>query len=1193
VNIHRALLASLLLVIILPAWSQELTLSSRGQALIFSVPLGANDRDWLAQKQVVSVAISSPDYPPLTIITEHQQLEGILTENLLALQRALNIQFRVVVYGSRSSAFEALKTHQVDLVDAATEPEAARYQVSLTAAYAYTRIALYSITGSLLDIDLREASAQISSTADGFIDQQTFQLFRNATVKNYLSPYEAIAAVLSGKAQAYLGDTVSTLYLLDQSFNNLLVTNTSVNAIETGIGFAYSPDNQRLASILNQQLTSHGRCQIINQVNWWVAALKCRDDKLISTLDPQEEALLERRQPLRIAVSEDLAPYALFDSQGQFGGSMSDILELVRLNSGLRFEVLRTRSIHQSLKLLDKGEADLGIISQTTSRDRKYLFTRPIINTPYAMITRSDAPERPYLAPGSTYSIALPESDALIEYVRGAFPSIALHLTDNVPDALKSVSNGDSDFTLLSANQARYYLSYKYEGQLKVADMLTRVYARVGLATRPENTALISLLQKSLQSIPPNEIAIISGRWRANAATDNLYWNGLSQRVYQILSALLVLLVFTGVWIVYQRKLIFKKAVIRKALQARLSLIQNIVDSIPHPVYVRDREGALLLFNTAYAHSFSAQTSSASSGEQLDALLVPSLLAQWRRDCARVAKTGQPYASDQRLAIAGRTLDIYHWMQPLREDGQQVFGVVCGWLDIGDRLGMLAELRQAKEAADRANTSKSIFLATMSHEIRTPMNAIIGMLELVLQRKDVEGKSAEQVQVAYDVALSLLELLGGILDISSIESGQTRLHLAPYTLRQVVDSVMQIFSLQAQRKGLTLEVTYDGLVDKQVQVDRLKIKQVLSNLVSNAIKFTEQGGITLHVRVPPSQTQGLAVSISVQDTGPGIDRREIPTLFIPFSRVTISRSSGAGIGLSIARSLARIMGGDLVLDTAFGEGTRMSFTLKVEPAIASKASLVTPAIAPSDTLCSQLSILIVEDHLPSLALLREQIELLGHLPTLAHDGLEALLLWERHDFDLIITDCNMPELDGLELTCEVRRLEHAQRRRPVTIIGTTASARAEDHEAALAAGMDACLLKPLRLSALTRHVPALTSPPPNVSQPLDLQVPLLSGLPEEKRRQLLRNLVLSNQHDLAALEHAVADSDHAAMARLSHRLKTSAQLMQSHTLLSLCEVLENSVERRTSPAILAAQCGAISLLVNKLNTALTSALEAP
>ncbi|MDC0687041.1 transporter substrate-binding domain-containing protein [Mitsuaria sp. RG] len=1191
-NTLRALLASLLLLAALPSLAQELALSSRGQALSFSAPVSEPDRAWLAQKQVVTVAISSPDYPPLTIITEHQQLEGILAENLLALQDALGIRFRVVVYDSRDSAFAALVARQVDLVDAATAPEAQRYKVAFTAPYAYTRIALYSPTGSLLDIDLRDASAEISSTADGFIDAQTFQLFRTATVKNYPTPYEAIAAVLKGKAQAYLGDTVSTLYLLNQSFNNLLVTNTSVNAIETGIGFAYTADNRRLAAILDQQLHSHSRCQVINQVNWWVAALKCREDEQVSTLDAQEEALLNRREPIRIAASEDLAPYALFDSQGQFGGTMSDILELVRINSGLRFEVVRTRSIHQTLQLLDSGQADLGIISQTASRERKYLFTRPIINTPYALITRTEAPEQPYLAPGSTLSIALPESDALIDYLREQFPSIALKLTDNVPDALKSVSNADSDFTLLSANQARYYLSYKYEGQLKVADMLTRVYARVGLASTADNPALISLLQKSLQRISPNEVATISGRWRANAATDNLYWTGLSLRVYQVLSGLFVLLLITCVWIVYLRKLIFRKATVRKALQARLGLIQNIVDSIPHPIYVRDLQGALLLFNTAYADSFRPLASLESSGAQLDAMLNPTQLAQWRLDYARVANTGQPCASDQQLALPGKMLDIYHWIQPLREDGQQIFGLVCGWLDIGDRLRILGELHEAKDAADQANSSKTIFLATMSHEIRTPMNAIIGMLELVLQRNDMAGRSVQQVQVAHDVALSLLELLGGILDISSIESGETRLHLAPWTMRQVVDGVLQIFSHQAHRKGLDLDVTYEGHVDTAVHLDRLKVKQVLSNLISNAIKFTEQGSVTLQVVGQSSQAGLLAFTLRVQDTGPGIAEQELPTLFVPFSRGTVSRNSGAAIGLSIARSLARIMGGDLVLDPASGNGTSMTFTLPAEPAPACTTSMPDALDGPAATGRGPLKILIVEDHLPSLVLLKEQLELLGHQPTLAHDGLEALMCWEQHAFDLIITDCNMPELDGLGLTEEIRRLERLQRVRPVTIIGTTASARAQDHAAALAAGMDACLLKPLSLVVLARHAPAFAQQAPSGSEPADLCVPLLAGLPEAKRRPLLRNLILTNQQDLSALDDALGCQDHAALASLAHRFKTAAQLMQSDALLKHCEALEKAIEAGATKPSLTAQCQAIATLVNDLNAALAASLDA-
>ncbi|WP_025130364.1 ATP-binding protein [Pseudomonas sp. PH1b] len=1194
----KAILMTLLLALhlaLLPGTTQgaqTLHLSSRGQALEFSAPVSPENQAWLAKRKTVRLGVTSPDYPPLTIFSEKNALEGILAENLLALQKALGIRFAISLYAGRDSAYRALKAGEIDLLDAATRPEVQKYGVQISAPYAYTQIALYSTTGSLLEIDLRDKASQISSTPDGFIDANTFKIFRSATINNYTSPYDAIAAVLKGNAQAYLGDTVSTNYLLNQSFNNQLVTNISVNGLETHIGLAYTGANARLAALIDQQLQSRSRCQVIRMVNWWVMTLKCSDEEFVSVLDSEEKQLLDRKLPFRIAVSEDLAPYALFDSNGQFGGTMSDIMELVRLNSGLRFEIVRTRSVHKAMELLDSGQVDLAIMSETDFREPKYLFTLPVITTPYLLISKNDGKPKPDLN-SAGQSIALPHSDALLEHIRMHYPHLKIHTTDNVPDALNRVRDGDSDFTLTSTHQARYYLSYKYEDALHASEQLKGVSARVGIASLPQNRVLISIIEKALRRISPSEIAAISGRWRANAATDNLYWEAVSLRIYQALSVSFVLLLATCIWILYLRKLIFKKSIVRRQLQERLSLIQNIVDSIPHPIYVRDREGELLLFNTSYAQTFVPGASSSTNSKMLDAMLGQAVLGQWLQDYEQVVNSGTAISRDQTLPLGGKALDIYHWAQPLRDDRQQIFGVVCGWLEIGDRLRILEELRQAKDSADQANRAKSTFLATMSHEIRTPMNAIIGMLELVLTRKAPQGKNLESLQVAHDAAVSLLELLGGILDISSIESGQTRLHLETCTLKDIVNTTRTIFDSLAARKGLWIRLDVDAWADLPARLDRQKIKQILSNLMSNAIKFTDTGGITLRVRGSPLDPVHFAFTVSVEDSGPGIDPADRPSLFTPFSRVTVNRNSGAGIGLCISQSLSRIIGGDLLVDSTLGQGTTMTLTATAQQATPSETPLALPASEPAVPTRQRLKILIAEDHLPSLTLLKEQIELLGHEPILAQDGLQALFIWEDHDIDLVITDCNMPELDGIALTEEIRRLEQTLCIRPCTIIGTTASAREEDRQAALAAGMDACLLKPLSVSMLARYVPVFTAsatPPEDEDGAAAL---VRFNLPEDKRRSLLGNLILCNQQDLQALEDAMARLDLKAVAGLAHKLKSAAQMMQSEPLMRLCETLEDALENNAPVSGLSLLCQELRQLMDRLNSTLAAAAGPP
>jgi two-component system sensor histidine kinase EvgS len=1131
-------------------------LSDLNRAIGLSRPLSQPALDWPKAKKILKVGVSTPDNPPFTITNSNHELQGISAEYLLALQRALSITIELRTFPSRELAFAALNRGEIDLVETSTEAEAQKYGAVLSDEYAFTHLALYSKTGTLLNINLDQPDAQITTTDGGLISDEILKEFRNTTIVQLHSPLHAISAVLDGRAQAYLGDTVGTSYLINQSFNNQLVKNTEVENTDKGIGFALRREDVLLKEILDQHLRTLSRCQKTNAINWWVPSSRCSNENHQPPWTEQERNLFNQNRTFTLSISEDLAPYAFFDSLGQFSGSMSDILELIRLKSGLKFNIVRAHSVHSAISELKQHEVDLTLAAITEERQQQLLYTQPIFSTPYAFITQTSQSDDIVLSSSDQRTIALPKSDALEVHIKRNYPSITILHADNLAEALNLVRDGAVDFTIASTNQARYYLAYKYEHDLKMSGIFSESTANMAIVANQNNPELISIIQKALLTIPPREIAQITGRWRANAATDNLYWEGVSLRIYQALSALSILLLITGAWIIILRKNIFKKATIRQKLQLRLSLMQNMINSIPHPVYVKDREGVLLLFNTSYAHTFDPTADSTTPIEALVVrLLDESLYAQWQSAYAHVLNNGVAVSSDQSLVLPDKTLEIFHWIEPLRDD-EGIIGLVCGWLDIGDRLRILEELRQAKASADSANNSKSIFLATMSHEIRTPMNAIIGMLEIVLTRDKSSTPNREAIQVAHDSARSLLELLGSILDISSIESGEIHLHLQETTLRQVMKPVLAMFKEAAQHKHLSLTTDFDACIDIGVAVDTLKIRQVLSNLLSNAIKFTESGGVSVTLNSPRQTDDSMTWVLTVTDTGQGIAETEMATLFSPFSRTTITPNSGAGLGLSICHSLSQIMGGELQINSLAGHGTCITLTISV-----AKAHLVEPAEVSDQVIVSTsttpLNVLIAEDHPPSLKLLKEQVELLGHTPILARNGLDALFQWEDCEVDVMITDCNMPELDGKGLTREIRALEVQMRTRPCTIIGVTASTLKEDLQANLDAGMNHCLIKPVNLAQLAQYLPVYADAPQ--IEAIESGAGFRALLTKDQRKGITEDLIASNQADSQVLEVALASADHAALKACAHRLKSSAQLIPSQKLLQLCNALEDEL----------------------------------
>ncbi len=499
------------------------------------------------------------------------------------------------------------------------------------------------------------------------------------------------------------------------------------------------------------------------------------------------------------------------------------------------------------------------------------------------------------------------------------------------------------------------------------------------------------------------------------------------------------------------------------------TLLRNTIDSIPDLIYFKDLTGTFVGANAAFAR-FYGKPLEQIIGRGSAAIDPPELVTRIQDEDRKVMETGEIMRLDLMIKAGdGAPAPMVLVKSPLYSDKQEVIGLIGVAHDVSEFKRIEGALRIAKDTAEQATMAKSQFLANMSHEIRTPMNAIIGMSTL-LGSTALSAEQQEYVDTIRSSGDSLLQLIDEILDYSKIEAG--RMHVDPraFDIHQLMRDTLHMFTAAARQRYNQMELIVGPTVPATIVTDDKRLRQILVNLIGNAVKFTERG--LIRVLVAGGVTNDLVeLHFAVQDSGIGIPPDRVSRLFESFYQVdstSARRYSGTGLGLAISKRLADLLGGKMWVESTLGRGSTFHFTVQATLAgsqqeVVRKAAITLPP-RPSDQI-SKLRMLLVEDNAVNQRVAVRILERLGYRTDVAVNGREAVEQVRAKDFDVILMDVQMPEMDGLEATRRIRSMFPPGVPQP-NIVALTADATSGDRERCLLAGMDEYLSKPLRVDEL-------------------------------------------------------------------------------------------------------------------------------
>jgi len=855
---------------------------------------------------------------------------------------------------------------------------------------------------------ISELTPFVIGIGNGYSNPFMKQKYKGFFVKRYETDEELSQALVNGEINVALSSMATMTYFIKKNKYdmNQYKYSDATHAYTKSYYGGVKQGNKKVLDIINQGFENITETELENIEKKWTLFLnenylKDYHNKNIALTEQQKEYLLEKKE-ITMCVDPKWFPFESIED-GKHQGMIADIFKELTTYLPVPIKLIETNTWAQTLKYAKNKKCDILAGAVRTQLREQYLnFTKPYLKFPEVIVTREKEPFIEDLKTVLKKPIGIVKNSAIIELIRKKYPRINLMEVKSVSDGLMQVSQGKLYGFLNTTASISYYISKEGMTNLKIATKVGIDY-HLSVAVRDDDLKLLDIFNTIITNLDESKIKEIKDHWLQVKVQEIVDYS----IIYKIVA--FFILVITMMWY-WNRKLNYE-ILEREKVQKELNKFSQVIEQSRVSIIITDITGKIEYVNpfcikkTGYSKStlLSSTPSILKSGYQNDNFykkLWSTVLSgkTWQGEFSNKKKNGTIFWESATIAPIFDKQGEIQFFASIKED-------------ITDKVISREKLQVAQEEAILANGAKSEFLAKMSHEIRTPMNAVLGMLYL-LDKTNIDQIQGNYIKKANYAANSLLGIINDILDFSKIEAGKLDINNDQFEFNEMIMNVLSVMSFKAEEKDLELLAHYDAAIPSFVISDKLRIEQILTNLLSNALKFTNEGEIIISTKLVKKHNSDLEIMFCVKDNGIGISSSAQEKLFQEFSQVDSSATrsfQGTGLGLAICKKLSNLLGGDIwIEDSKEGVGSTFCFTIKCEKSYKIKQKKY------KNIKITDLKCLVVDDSNSAVEVLSTMLKSFNFSVKSASCGKDAISMIKNEVFDIIFLDYKMDELNGIE-----------------------------------------------------------------------------------------------------------------------------------------------------------------------------------